>query len=234
MTRPVHIVALGPGDPEQLTLGAWRTLRRADLVYCPATTAPSGRKTSRAGRLLAAAGIEEGRIRYFDLPMNRDREAAEAVYRQIGEEILARCATHDIALAAEGDAGIYSSAHYIGDFLAEHGVGLRYAAGIPAFIAAGAAAGLHIVRQHERLLVTPEVGEAHRLLEWLDDGHSVVVMKPSQSDAALREAIRLRPGAAWHYFERLGSPEEFRTTDPDAILARPFPYFSLLIVRNGR
>ena len=49
-------------------------------------------------------------------------------------------------MVAEGDAGFYSSIHYIFEKLQADNIPVQHIAGIPAFIAAGACAGLHINR----------------------------------------------------------------------------------------
>lgn len=229
MYRPVTIVSLGPGDPDLLTLGAWRVLRRADIVFCPATRSASGDCISRAGEILAAVGIAPRRIRFFEVPMSRDRQAARAGYRDTAEAVGRLCRSQCIAVAAEGDAGIYSSVHYIGDLLLDAGVPVHYFAGVPAFVAAGALAGLHIVRREQRLVVMPAPASAEELTSLLDAGCSVAVMKLSQHAGAIRDAIRCRRDLSWHYFEQVGTGRELHLTDPDEILARPFPYFSLLI-----
>jgi len=227
----VSVVALGPGDPELVTLGAWRILRRADAVYCPATRTVSGGRLSRAGEVLSAIGIDPGRIRLFEVPMSRDRSRARKCYAAVADEIAGRCGRERVAVVAEGDAGIYSSVHYIGDILLARNIEVRYAAGVPALIAAGALAGLHIVSGDEPLTLLPQAERPGQLLEPLDAGCTVAVMKLSQSAEALHEAIRCRSGAAWHYFENIGTSGELHLTDPEAILRRRFPYFSLLIVK---
>ena len=65
---------------------------------------------------------------------------------------------------AEGDAGFYSSIHYLFDKLWADQIEVEQIAGVPAFIAAGAAAGLHIVKQTERLLVIPATDTAYELI----------------------------------------------------------------------
>lgn len=230
----VSVVSLGPGDPELVTLGAWRTLRRSDAVYCPATRTAEGAWRSRAGAVLAAIGIDPGRIRHFELPMTPDGVRAREVYAAVAGEIAGRCGRERVAVAAEGDAGIYSSVHYVGDALLARGIGVRYEAGIPALIAAGAVAGLHVVSGKEPLVLLPRAERPGQLLDPLRAGCTVAVMKLSQCADTLREAIRRSPEAAWHYFENVGTAQELHLTDTERILSREFPYFSLLIVRPGR
>ncbi len=231
--KPISIVSLGPGDPELLTLGALHDLQRADVIFCP-TTGPADAEVeaSRAGRLLLASGIARERIRLFELGMRGDRRSALETY-----DAVARAAVEvsdegqEVAVAAEGDAGIYASVHYIGDRIAALGRVVRYRAGIPAFIAAGAAAGMHLVKQRESLLVVPDLRDAAHAESLVTSGMTVVIMKLSQNADLVRALLAAHPAAGWHYFENLGSPLECHLTSPDEILARCFPYFSLLILR---
>lgn len=52
-----------------------------------------------------------------------------------------------LAVAVEGDAGIYASVHYVLDLLEENGIPVEQLPGIPSFIAAEAAAKLHLISQ---------------------------------------------------------------------------------------
>ena len=73
------------------------------------------------------------------------------------------------------------SVNYMFDKLACMGLPISTIAGVPAFIAAGAISGLHIVKQEEELVVLPGIVTAEELATLLTDGHVVVViMKLSQ------------------------------------------------------
>lgn len=232
--NPVKIVSLGPGEAELITLKGFRALQQADAIYCPATLSADGRRISRAAEILRALGFEAPKCRLFELPMSKDGRAAEAVYGRVAGEIAANAGSVRTAVVAEGDAGFYSSVHYIGDRLAGAGVAVEYVAGVPAFIAAGACAGLHVAKRGEPLTVLPAVADAGRLTALLEAGHTVVVMKLSQNEAPVKEAIRRLPDGDWHYFEQVGTPEELHLTDPARLLARPFAYFSLLLARRRK
>ncbi len=233
--KPISIVSLGPGDPELLTIGALHDLQRADVIFCPTTgqaDTDADVAASRAGRLLLASGIVRERIRLFELGMRGDRRAALETYDAVARAAVeASDEGREVAVAAEGDAGIYASVHYIGDRIAALGRAVRYRAGIPAFIAAGALAGLHLVKQRESLIVVPELRDAVYAESLVASGMTVVIMKLSQNADLVRALLAAHPTAGWHYFENLGSPLECHLTAPDEILARRFPYFSLLILR---
>lgn len=233
MNHPVRILSLGPGDPELVTLKTLRQLQESDLIYVPATRQPAtGRLLSRAASILAALDIPGERVRPFELPMERGREQAREAYRKLSRVVREeQSAGRRVAVVAEGDAGLYASVHYVGDLLCEAGAEVAYTPGIPAFIASAAAAGLHLVKGGESLLVLPSVATAAELLASAGE-HTTVVMKLSQSREAVREAVARGGEFEWRYFENVGTDRQFVTDSPGEILRREFPYFSLLVVRR--
>lgn len=232
--NPVSVVSLGPGDPDLLTLGAWRALRRADCIFCPAVAeASGGDPVSRAEQILLQVGIDPHHIRRFTLPMSHDRSRAAAAYDAVADEVQQLARRQRVAVTAEGDAGIYSSVHYIADRLAGRGVPLCYLAGVPSFVAAATGAGLHLIKGDEPLAVLPRVADPEEPVRLLDAGWRVVVMKLPQNQEALRRVIAQRPDAEWHYFEQVGTAAGCHLTDPAEIAERPFPYFSLLAAKQA-
>ncbi len=226
-------VSLGPGDPGLVTLKALKTLQEVEIIYCPATQS-DGKLSSRAKDILDEIGIEGQKTRFFFVPMSKDRTFAEKVYTDIASEI-AGCynAGQSVAFVAEGDSGFYSSVHYISDKLGEMKIPVRHIAGVPAFIACGALAGIHVVKQDERLLVFPSTASTEEIALEVEAGKSVVVMKLSQQREMIKEAVKMLPDGQFHYFENIGiAGKEFYTNNREEILDRSFPYFSLLIIKK--
>ena len=154
MTGNISGVSLGPGEPELITLKALKALQEADVIYCPGTQAKS-----RARDILEALPIKMDRVRLFHVPMSKDRTLANQAYDAICAEIANLVAMgKNVAITAEGDSGFYSSVNYMFDKLACMGLPISTIAGVPAFIAAGAISGLHIVKQEEELVVLPGIG----------------------------------------------------------------------------
>ena len=218
MSYPICFVSLGPGDPELITLKGLKKLRQADIIYCPATISKSGQLLSRAARIIEELEIEKSVVQFFTLPMSKDRTEVWKVYA-----ISARDKEKKVVIVAEGDAGFYSSIQYIYDKFKENRIEVERTAGIPAFIAAGALAGLHIVKQEEQIIVIPGMLTA--------TGNVIVIMKLSQCVEAVHTCIRLHPETNFHYFENVGTGEEFYTSDRKQIQRKIFPYFSLMIIQ---
>ena len=232
MNRTITFVSLGPGEPELITVKGLKTLQQADQIFCPATLTPSGKQVSRAANILRALEIEEHKIHPFVLPMSKDRQKAIEAYDQLLVD--AANSLHEgkkVVIVAEGDAGFYTSIQYIYHQLEKEHIEVKRVPGIPAFIAAGATGGLHIVKQEERLMVIPGTATADELDQFIRQGYNLVIMKLSACIEAVHECIRRHPETHFHYFENVGTEKEKYISDPEIIAQTNFPYFSLLIIQ---
>lgn len=230
--NPVTFVSLGPGDAELITVKGLRILKQADIVFCPSTNTFKGNTVSRSKEILLELGVNEAKITMFNVPMNKDRLQAIKCYEDVASEV-EKCYEkgYKTVIVAEGDAGFYSTIHYICDNLTLNKIPTERIAGIPAFIACGALANIHIAKQEEELVVIPGIITSEDLKKKIDARKPIVIMKPSQSEAALKQAIVMTENAGIHYFENVGVEEkEFYTQNKTEIIRRKFPYFSLLII----
>lgn len=224
-----YCVSLGPGDPDLLTLKALRVLKSSDRIFCPGTSGGS-----RAGDLLLVHGIPEDRIELFAVPMKEDRGEALETYLRVASDVVTLAKRgQKVSFVAEGDGGFYSSQHYIADFLQGTGeVEVYFVPGVPAFIAAGARAGLHVAKGDEGLLVLPLVQSPDEIEAALSRRRTVVLMKPSRSEEVIKTVLRGEKMREVHYLENVGvQGREFVSDDLPTILSRPFPYFSILILK---
>lgn len=232
MTHPINFVSLGPGEPELITVKGFKQLQQADIVYCPATRNKQGNIVSRAADIVRELGIDEAVIKSFMLPMSKNRTDAWTAYDTLYNEAV--CCYENgkqIVVVAEGDAGFYSSIQYIYDKFTEAGILVQRTAGIPAFIAAGALAGLHIVKQEEEIVVIPGTSSSEELSEKIKTGYVIVIMKLSQCVEAVHACMREHQQTQFHYFENVGTEKEYYTADKDIIINKSFPYFSLMIIQ---
>lgn len=234
MFDSVTFVSLGPGDPELITLKGLKTLQEADLIFCPSTVLPGGNSSSRAKDVLLQLGIDESKLNIFNVPMSKDRSLAIESYKTVAEEISDKCKTgHKIAVTAEGDAGFYSTIYYISEYLTQKNIPVSRIAGVPAFIACGTLANIHIVKQEEELEIVPGIITVDSLIEKIKSGKTVVLMKTSQCEPVIKHALENILDVTFHYFENVGiSGKEFYTPNREIILSRKFPYFSLIIIRK--
>ena len=230
MKGKISGVSLGPGEPELITLKALKALQEADIIYCPGT-----QTKSRSRDILQALPINMERVRLFHVPMSKDRTLANQAYDTICTEIATFVATgKNVAITAEGDSGFYSSVNYMFDKLASMNLPVTSIAGVPAFIAAGAISGLHIVKQEEKLIVLPGIVTAEELASLLTRGHVVVIMKLSQCTDEIHRFMQANRQHEFHYYENVGTTNELHSINYKDIIQKEYPYFSLMIIRPGK
>ena len=232
MNHSIQFISLGPGEPELITVKGLKALQAADCIFCPATTTPEGKQLSRAADILHSLEIPPHSLSLFELPMSKDRSKALAAYDKVYEVATGLHGKGQrVVIVAEGDAGFYSSIHYIYDKLQANGIPAECTAGIPAFIAAGAWAGLHIASQEERMIVIPGIATATELQTYLQQRIVVVIMKLSQCTDEVHTCMQLHPEHTYHYFENVGTQKAFYSCNTAELKEKRFPYFSLMIIR---
>nr|MDC1727438.1 precorrin-2 C(20)-methyltransferase [Phocaeicola vulgatus] len=103
---------------------------------------------------------------------------------------------------------------------------------IPSFIAAEAAAKLHLISQKERLVIIPGNITSDELDMYLSHHHVPVIMKLSQCADIVQDYMESHPQYSYHYFENISTAEEYHSSHQAELKRRVFPYFSLMIIFN--
>ncbi|MCE1274739.1 MAG: precorrin-2 C(20)-methyltransferase [Chlorobiales bacterium] len=222
-------VSLGPGDPGLITVRALEQLRKAEVIYYPGTVSASGAVTSVALDILEAFDLDPSKLRGMLVPMSRSREAAEAIYAaNYASMVEAVRAGRRVVVVSVGDGGFYSTASAIIERARRDGLECLMTPGIPAFIAAGSAAGMPLALQSDSVLVLAQIDEIGELERALADHSTVVVMKLSTVKKELVGFLE-RYARPFLYAEKVGMAGEFITMEVDALQDRVIPYFSLLV-----
>jgi len=223
----VYFLSLGPGGAENVTWGTIKILQDCDQIYCFGTDSQSF-----AAETLSLLPIKAP-VHVVVLPMQKEREAAWQVYQDLAATIKEKLSLGEkIAVATEGDSGVYATTHYVKDLLDGSGIETEQSAGIPSFIAAGARAGLHLVSQKERLLVVPGKISIQEIVDMVENRTTVVIMKLSMATDIVHECMKSHPEFQYHFFSHIGQPEEIYSYDREALLQQDFPYFSLMIIKH--
>lgn len=229
-----HVVGVGPGDPDLITLKGARLIGRSEVVAYHQGVGKSSNARRIADALIVDGTIEEV-LQYpvttgtTDHPGGYDGAMAD-FYDECERRVEAHLAAgRDVVLLAEGDPLLYGSAMYLHDRLSGR-YDTEIVPGVPAFAAATAAAGTPLVRHTDVLTVLPGTLEVPELARRLADTDGAIIMKLGRRFPgvveALRQAGRL-DGAV--YVERASMAEEryLPVVDVDPATV---PYFSLVVV----
>ncbi len=234
MPHPITFVSLGPGDPELITLKGLRLLQESDIILTPATISKAEVESSRSEDIILTLGVDRSKVQRFIVPMSRNREATLMAYADVARLSSEYSASgKKVVITAEGDAGFYSSAQYIEEALWGLECETCRVAGVPAFVDCARLARTHVVSQDTSFEVIAKVESCETLLRAMSQDKSIVLMKISQWEEAIKEVIRVSVSHTFHYVESCGvDGKEFYTSDKEVILERKFPYFAILLIKQ--
>lgn len=235
-TPVVTFVSTGPGDSAFLTQESIKALQTARIIYCFGTQKGSTCTSRTLDTLRTLDATMAERAVVIALPMSAERQAAHATYDDLTQRL---CADHEakcsVAVCVEGSASVYASVRYVMERLTSLGIPYAETAGIPSFIAAAKAARLSLCELQERLTVIPGTITADEIETLIGQHTNLVVMKLSHCTAAIQTCIHRHPDFQYHYFENVGTPQQFYTTDRQHLTSLvAFPYFSLMVIKPGR
>ncbi|HLH71937.1 MAG TPA: precorrin-2 C(20)-methyltransferase [Chloroflexota bacterium] len=229
-------IGVGPGDPELLTLKAYRLLRELSLVYVPVARpgAPSYART------IVEAYLDPSRQQIVELvfAMREDHERMAEQWRinarRIADELVAG---RDVGFLTEGDPLLYSTFVHVVTVLTDicPDVAVIVVPGVSSVQAAAAAVRVPLADRDERLAILPATYECTGLQTALATFDTVVLLKvASVIDRVLDllEEVGLIDHAV--YVSRVGWPEERLVHDVRSLRGQKLDYFSLLIIRSKR
>ncbi len=259
MNGKLFVIGIGPGDPELLTLKAFRILERV-----PTLCVPKGREegTSLALSIVRqAVNLEGTEIIEAHFPMKKIRgQASESRIQNpeekrqlqksrnpdtelvrkwdvVAEQIISRLVQGtDVAFITLGDPTIYSTYFYLHDALLLRlpNLVIEFIPGISSVTAAASRAGISLGLGDEKIAILPATyaGDIRTVLTGFD---TVVLMKVHSVFAdilpVLKEA-KLEGNCV--YVARAGMPDERIVFDICSITAEDLDYFSILIVRTRK
>ncbi len=147
----LHLVGVGPGDPELLTLKAARLLAHVLVIAYPTT----GEDAALALQIATPHLNPAAEHLPVAIPMSVERGPAKAAYDAAAETILAHLAAgRDVAWLCEGDPLFYGSAMYLVARVGPYAP-IAVVPGVTSLTAAAAAIARPLAARNEMLKVLP-------------------------------------------------------------------------------
>ncbi len=210
-----------------MTLGNAKVIEAADTIFCFGSHG-----TSHCADTLYEL-TDKSKVTVIDTPMLKNRDKVMEVYSNLAQQVqILYNQGKSIAIATEGDTGIFATSHYVMDMLTSQGIHCHQHAGIPSFIGAGAIANLHLVKLNERLLIIPGDTTADELAHLVENGTNLVIMKLSMATEAVHKCMDMHPEYHYHYFRNIGMSDQEYNNDIEILRGMTFPYFSLMIIQK--
>jgi precorrin-2/cobalt-factor-2 C20-methyltransferase len=228
-TGILYGLGVGPGDPELMTVKAWRILSMAPVV---AYLTANG--TESTARDIARPFLPEDVIELkIDMPMRTEREPAQEAYDRGAAAITAHLkAGRDVAMLCEGDPFFYGSFMYLFARLADRFETI-VVPGVSSITAAAARIGRPLSARNDVLKVLPATLDADRLREELQTVQSAAIIKVGRHFGKVKQVLSaldiiskaIAIENATHDNERIRKVEEI---DGDSL-----PYFTTILVYTG-
>ncbi|WP_343691033.1 precorrin-2 C(20)-methyltransferase [Chitinophaga sp.] len=228
----IYGVSLGPGDPLLITVKGLQVLQAADRIYYPGSLLEDGTTSSYSLGILQYHQLDEHKLRGMFLKMSDDRREVAATYAntflQMWEDYQMGL---QVAFVSEGDISFYSTFAYLMEHIQQYKLDVEVIAGVPSFLNGAAAHHFPLGVLNERIAILPRMENARQLEHLLDSFDTVVLIKVRSVIKTLLPVLHNK-ALRMMYCERLGTPDQFITTDIEAIRNRELPYFSLIILKR--
>ena len=234
MSGKVYGVALGPGDPELITIKALKCLQNMEKIYFPATQTPKGNQDSFSLVILKQLELDESKFVPVNVPMSKERSHAEKAYAELYLKVEKDVAEgKQVAVVSEGDISFFSTFSYLLEDFQKNEINFEMIPGVPAFILGGSAGQLPLVTQKDKLLVAPDLENEEELKSLLEQNQTVVLMKISKVRDWIKEFIE-ESKLKFFYGEYLGTEKQFTCKDIESLQDRRIPYFAIIIFYGNK
>ncbi len=230
MVKPgtLYGVGVGPGDPELMTVKAWRLISTADVI---AYLCANGKDST--ARNIAKPFIAEGVTEIpMDMPMRLERELGQAAYDKGAIEIAAQLNQgNDVVILCEGDPFFYGSFMYIFERLASKFKTI-VVPGVTSISASAAAIGQPLVSRDEMLKILPATLPEDRLHFELATSQSVAIIKVGRHFGKLKLILSELGLLSKATAIENATHDNQKITSVENIDGDTLPYFTTIIVRN--
>lgn len=229
MTGTLHLVGVGPGDPELLTLKAVRLLGRVPVIAYP-TTGEGAALALDIARDYINPSADHLPVA---IPMSVERAPAQAAYDSAAASILAHLrAGRDVAWLCEGDPLFYGSAMYLVARLAAFAP-VTVIPGVTSLTAAAAAIGRPLAARNETLKVLPGPLDDAALRAELNVAPAVAIIKVGRHFDRIRALLGETGHAEGAMVVEHATTSRQRITPLSAFGHDERPYFSTILCYRG-
>ncbi len=225
-TGRLYGIGVGPGDPELLTLKAFRLLQAAPVVAYQSANDHESIARSIVAPYLTGKQIEVG----FHFPRALDPEAAQELYAEAIKPIAAHLsAGRDVVVLCAGDPLFYGSFMYLFTRLADRFI-TEIVPGVSSPMGAAAAIGMPLCYRNDIFSVLSATLSVEVLTAQLVNADAVAIIKLRRHFDKVRQILSdLDLLERAKYIERATATDQ-KIISIEDVDPRDVPYFSMIIV----
>ncbi len=236
MSGKLHVIGVGPGDPELLTIKAARTLKQCAVVFTPKARI----KDNSVALQIAKPYIgEETRIEELVFPMTSNNDTLEKAWEDSGKRVVSELRKgNDVAFLTLGDPMLYSTAVYLTRSVERlcPTAGIEIIPGIPAYGAAAALTRFSVGEKKHPVSIMPAGDNLEDIRIRIREGGTIAIMKVGGHLGEILDLLEETDTLDTSVFvSRAGMPDERIETDLRKLRGaeRTAGYLSIILVQAG-
>ncbi|WP_249861382.1 precorrin-2 C(20)-methyltransferase [Paenibacillus konkukensis] len=227
-------LGVGPGDPELITVKAFRILKESPVIAYPRKK--MGAKSYALTITELYVNTEEKTMIGLTFPMTRDREALEMQWSRTVSAVWEHLEQgKDVAFVTEGDPMIYSTFIHLMRLMKERHpeVEIRSIPGISSVNASASRLGIPLADGDEQIAIVPATDDYDKMRTAIENHDCVVFIKVAKVIDLMIHVLRdlgLTDKAA--VLTKVTSSEEMIWTNIVELQGKGLEYLTLMVVRK--
>jgi precorrin-2/cobalt-factor-2 C20-methyltransferase len=226
-------IGVGPGEPDLLTLKAYKILQMVQVVCGPKSKSEAA---SLALSIVQPHLNQHQKIIELIMPMQEDPDVLSVYWNEAADTIAWHLVQgQDVAFLTLGDPSFYSTYTYLIRSLKQKlpNITWEIIPGIMSISAAAARAGISLVEGKEKMAVIARDFNETELSSIIEKFNTVVFMKLTKDFNAIIDFLHLKGLTANSVLvSRCGLPGEEIISGLNIRKGQPIDYFSLLILKR--
>jgi len=229
-------IGIGPGDPELLTIRAYRILSQVPVIFVPQKSI--GSKSYAYSIIESLLGKSSQKIVALVFPMRKDSQQLISYWEKAAEKIWQHLSQgEDCAFVNEGDPFLYGTFIHVFEIIRKcyPEVTIEVIPGISSINAASARGLLPLASGKERIAILPTTYENNidAIRETFESFDTVVLLKVhTMFDKVLELLEEMKLTDKCIYIRRCTSEDEEIVRDIRKLKGENLDYLSLLIMRK--
>lgn len=227
-------IGVGPGDPELITVKAFRLLKESPVIAYPKKRMGSKSYAHQIAELYVNPAQKEMVGLVF--PMTKDQDVLEQEWAKAVEQVWEQLRQgKDVAFVTEGDPLFYSTFIHMMRVMQESHpeVPIKSVPGVSSFLGAASRLGLPLADGDELIGIIPATEDREAMRRALLEHDCVIFLKVAKvldMMLELLDELDLLEKAA--VASKVTSPEEMVWTDVRALEGADLGYLTLMVVRK--
>lgn len=227
-------VGVGPGDPELVTVKAFRLLKESPVIAYPRKK--SGAKSYALAIVEMYVDTREKNMLALTFPMTKDKEALEKQWNKTVDTVWSHLEQgENVAFVTEGDPMLYSTYIHLMRLMKERHPEVE-AVSIPGISSVNAAAsrlGLPLADGDEQMAVVPATDDYEQMRRALETHDCVVFIKVAKVIDLMLSVLRdLGLTEKASVLTKVTSGEEQIWRNMEELAGRELEYLTLMVVRK--